>query len=424
MSKITFKKIFTILSVVALLATAGFGCKGLSTEEQQAIKSISLEYWTVADDVDEINKMVAKYTAVRPYLHITVRQLRENEIYSRLTEALSEDKGPDIISISNRDIKAYLSKLSTMPSVIKDTTVKVIATNLRTETTVSIANLSMPTVSQIDNEYIQAVKQDVVYQDKIYGLPLSLDTLAVYYNKDILDRAGVAEPPKDWTDFQAAVKKITKYDKDGKITQSGVAIGLGTNVVGFDDILYLLFAQSGLYFTDSNGYAVFSAGGNELSAAVVKVMDFYTDYANKNKDVYSWDSSFGTSLEEFIRGKVGFYFGYSGDLKTIKSQAPQLNVRLLSMFQLNSASPINSANYWVQSVVKKSKNQNEAWALVNYLTHSTETKTYLDAANRPTALRAYITAQNQDDDLKPFSSQVLVAKNWYKGKEYATAKTA
>jgi multiple sugar transport system substrate-binding protein len=415
-------KILTLIFVITMLT--GFGCKGLSKDDKQAIKTVSLEYWTVADDVDELKKLINVYGAARPYLKISVRQLRESELYSRLVEALSEDKGPDIVSVHNRSLAAYRSKLAIMPSSVSDSTVTVINGKLRKETIVNSLTVLMPTLSQIDSEYVGVVKDDVIYQKEIYGLPLSLDVMAVYYNKDLLDRAGVAEPPKDWTEFQAAVKKITKYDKDGKIVQSGTALGLGSNVIGFDDILYMLFAQTGLSFTDSSGYVVFNGGTGSLTNSVVKVMDFYTDYANKNKDVYSWDSNMGNSLEEFVRGKAGFYFGYSSDLKTIKSQAPQLNVRVMPMLQLNKNNPVNVASYWLQTVTKKSTNQNEAWALINYLTHSSETKKYLDATGRPTALRAFITAQNQDLKLKPFSSQVLIAKNWYKGKSYEIAKTA
>jgi len=419
-----FNKILTIVLITVFLASAGFGCKGLSTEEKQAMKKVKLEYWTVNDDVDELRKIINEFKAVRPYIEVTLRQVRKEELYPRLIEELAEDKGPDIISVNNKQLSYYQSKLSSMPPAVQDTTVKVIDGKLRNETIVNKQNIPMPNVNQVDREYVKAVKEDVVKGGKIYGLPLSLDTMAIYYNKDLLDRSGVAQPPKNWVEFQKAVKKITKYDSDGKVLQAGTAMGLGSNVKGFDDILYMLFEQSGLKFTDSNGYMAFGGNSRSLAKSTLKVMNFYTDYANKNKDVYSWDSNMGNSLEEFIRGKVGFYFGYKRDMKTIKSQAPQLNVRVMPMLQLNESKKFNSADYWVQSVVKKSEHKNEAWNLVNFLTHSKATKKYLDATKRPTALRAYINEQKKDPELKPFASQVLIAENWYEGKEYKKAQKA
>jgi len=64
--------------------------------------------------------------------------------------------------------------------------------------------------------------------------------MALFYNKDLLDQAGVPEPPKNWEDFQKAVKKLTKFDKkSGKILQSGTSLGTGNNIAGFEDLLYI-----------------------------------------------------------------------------------------------------------------------------------------------------------------------------------------
>ena len=99
MLKKYFKKVAFFVVLASLLPVAGFGCKGLTGEQKQAIKPVSLEYWTVFDDVDEIQKIAKRYTAQRSYLSVNIKQLREDELYSRLVEALADDNGPDIISV-------------------------------------------------------------------------------------------------------------------------------------------------------------------------------------------------------------------------------------------------------------------------------------------------------------------------------------
>ena len=94
------------------------------------------------------------------------------------------------------------------------------------------------------------------------------------------------------------------------------------------------------------------------------------------------------------------------------------------MLQLNPEQPINVANYWVQSVLDKSKNKNEAWGLLNFLAHSKATKDYLDQSGRPSALRTYIAGQLDNTELYPFVSQVLISDSWYKGKDYDTTVRA
>lgn len=428
MSKVKF--FIPLFALTAILVTVGFGCKGLSQAEQAATKPVVLEMWTVFDDVDAIKNLITKFKAERPYLTINVRQLRPEELYPRLVEALAEDKSPDIISVQNHSIKAYQTKLSSMPGSVPDTTVRMVKKTVGVETVVNTQNYNLPTINQIDKEYVQTVKRDVVVDGKIYGLPLSLDTMAIYYNKDLLDRAGIPEAPKTWEEFQKAVQKLNKYNKTtGKIVQSGTALGTGNNIPSFDDILYIFLKQSGVDIFDRvNGRPVINmvakTGNDEEVPAVYKVLDFYTDYADPTRDTYSWNDEMDNALDRFVNGSVGFFFGYSFHHKIIKARAPQMNLAVIPMLQLNEETPVNAANYWVQCVPQKSKNPNEAWNLIRYLAYSKANKDYLDATKRPTALRNYISSQSEVLELAPFVSQALAADNWYRGKNYEAAVKA
>lgn len=419
------KRISFFIGLASVLLLAGFGCQGLSKQQVAATKSVTLEFWTVFDDVDAIQAQIDKYKASRPYLTINLKQLRAEELYPRLLEALAEDKGPDIISVRNRWMRFYQPKLSAMPTAVPDTTVLTEKKTLGVQTTVTTVNVNLPTAIQIDREYVQAVKNDVIMDGKIYGLPLSLENMALFYNKDLLDQAGVAEPPKNWEEFQVAVKKLTKFDKKtGKILQSGVGMGTGNNIPGFEDLLYVLFKQSNVAFVNKTGFATFNTvSGGQVNPSI-SVMNFYTDFANSARDTYTWNEEMGNALDQFVNGSLAFFFGYSYHYPAIKARAPQLNVAILPMLQLNPEQPINVANYWVQTVLDKSKNKNEAWGLLNFLAHSKATKDYLDQSGRPSALRTYIAGQLDNTELYPFVSQVLISDSWYKGKDYDTAVRA
>ena len=422
--------LFSIAVICAVLMLSGFGCKGLSKEQQAATKPIDLEYWTVYDDVEELNTQIASYVATRPYLKVTVRQLRADELYDRLTEALSEDKGPDLISVHARDLKKFQSKLASMPPSFVDTTV-VNQKNIvgQVETIVNTRPVALPTAFQIDREFLQTVKKDVIIDNKIYGLPLSLDTMAIYYNKDLLDRSQIAEPPITWEQFQDAARKISKFNLEtGRLVQSGAALGASGNIIGVDDILYVLFKQSAVDMISRDNRAIFNIApqglGSGIESPAMSVMTFYTDFANPTRDTYSWNEIMDDSLESFIQGKTAFFFGYSYHNAQIKSRAPQLNYGILPMIQLDPNNPVNVANYWAQCVVGKSKNQNEAWGLINYLTRSSAAEQYLNNTKRPTALRYLIDKQKEDLDLQPFVSQSLISDNWYRGSNYSAAEQA
>jgi multiple sugar transport system substrate-binding protein len=60
--------------------------------------------------------------------------------------------------------------------------------------------------------------------DGYFGLPRDFQTIVLFYNKDMFDKAKVAYPTDKWTwdDLRAAAKKLTKdINGDGKIDQYG-----------------------------------------------------------------------------------------------------------------------------------------------------------------------------------------------------------
>ena len=94
------------------------------------------------------------------------------------------------------------------------------------------------------------------------------------------------------------------------------------------------------------------------------------------------------------------------------------------MPQLDPNKPKNVANYWVESVSKKSKAPNEAWDFISFITRAEQSDAYAERMRKPTALRASIDKQLQNPDLAPFAAQVLSAQSWYRGRNPEAADSA
>lgn len=413
------------ISLIMTLVLAGFGCKGLSADQAAAIKPVTLNYWTVFENVDELKRLATEYQALHPQITVKIRQVRYDEFDQSFINALADDVQPDIVSIHTRWLRAYTGRLATMPA---QTTIGklVVKNSITKETEVLFDNFALPTVETIKRDYLAAVPEDAIIKNKIYGLPLSVDTLAVFYNKDLLDKAGFAEPPKGWDDFVEAVKRITKLDKDGKIVQSGASLGTGENIDNSFDIVSALIAQNGVTLATPEGVVSFAAGVQKAGAVhpTLQALNFYTDFARPTKEVYSWNAEQGDAFNAFSRGKTGFYIGFAYDYERLKSRAPDLNFAVLPLFQLNKNAPANMANYWLQSVVKKSKNQNEAWDFIRYISTAENLKKYSAATKIPSPLRSHLKDEQADPILAPFADQLLVAKNWYRGQDVSAAEAA
>ncbi|OGH85873.1 MAG: hypothetical protein A2493_02395 [Candidatus Magasanikbacteria bacterium RIFOXYC12_FULL_33_11] len=420
-----FKKISVLSLLSIFLLTAGFGCKSVSQTEQASIKAVKLSYWTVYNDMDELRALAQQYTQRYPHVSINIKQVKYEEFDSLFTNALADDVGPDIVSQHVRWLRKNQSRLLPAPGVTKMHRI-VIANNFSKEQQFLTDSNALPSASYIKNNYVQTVYDDVVLDKQIYGLPLSMDTLSIFYNQDLLDRAGIAEAPKNWNVFAEDVQKLTKFNSIGDIIQSGAALGTANNINAATDIIAMFIMQSGLKVASGNT-VTFAAGidkAQDRNVSILSALDFYTDFARPTKEVYSWNEKKGDALDEFVRGRVGFYFGYSYDFATIKQRAPQMNLRIMPMLQLDPENPSNVANYWVESVVQKTKYPNEAWDFVRFITSPENVAKYTEKIVSPSPIRAQITLQQEDENLGPFATQALFAENWYKGKDVDAVATS
>jgi len=425
------KKII-FLSLFIFLTTAGLGCKGLSADEQEAIKPITLDYWRVYDDSDSFADIITAYNALHPNVTINYKKLRPEEFETELINALAEDRGPDMFSIQNTWITAYQSKILPMPASVRVVSQHTEGTYQK-KLVVDISNVPTPTAKQIQDAYVGAVAADVIRPEinaqgqsvkTIWGLPLAVDTLVLYYNKTMLDAAGIAEPPKNWEDFQKAVKSLSKISPENKILQSGVALGTSKNVLRSADILALLMMQNGTIMAGENNYPTFNLMPQEVklpTTPAAQALQFYTDFANSTKEVYSWNAEMPESLDAFVRGQTAFFFGYAYHLPFIRARAPKLNFNIVSVPQVNSQAPVNFASYWVETVSKKTAHPNESWDFILFSSKAENVVKYLEKVKKPTALRALIAGQKEDPDLQAFASEILTAKSWYLGKDTAKA---
>jgi len=409
---------FIVLALGVLVL--GVGCK----DDPAQIRPVTITYWTIFDDASAIKSHASEYKKIHPHVSVNVRQVRYGEFDRLLVNALADDVGPDVISVHSRWLKKYQNRLAPMPQKTQVTKVEVAGKYFKETVVTPIVNV-MPSVSEIASRYIQTVADDVVVGGKVYGLPLSVDTLGLYYNRELLDKAGIPEPPTTWAEFMRAVEAGTRFDSSGNIIQSGVALGGAHNIDNAPDLLALLMMQNNLDVV-KRGRATFAQGLEKprQSHPALESLRFYTDFARPTKKVYSWNEKKDDALDEFVKGRSVFYFGFAFDQGRIATLAPQMDVGILPVPQLSSDSGVNVANYWVQSVTKKSTHQDEAWDFLRYISSQEGVKIYTKRTNRPSPYRAHIEEQREIKELEPFVTQLLTAKNWYTGRDVDAAEGA
>lgn len=422
------KKYLPLLVLIAALPAVGLGCRSNVVAEP-----ITLEYWRVFDNSDALDEVILAYRASHPHVTINVKKFRFEEYEQEIVEALAEDRGPDIFSIHNTWIGKYEPKIEPLPPTVT-TIERTVSPGFGSDPVNEQITKKSLTTSDISRGFIDVVAKDVIRpndkgETRIWGLPLGVDTLVMFYNRDILNRAGIATAPDNWNDFLAAVSKITRLDSAGNIIVGGAALGTADNIIRFSDIMSVLMMQNGAIMTNAANQATFHLIPNTFTSRSfvpgIEALRFYTDFAQPTKNAYSWNNDMPDSLEAFMQERVAFFFGYSYHIPLLRAQAPGLRWEVAPIPQADAQNnEVNFANYWVETVSKKSEHVDEAWNFIQFASSSRQVPKYLSKTGKPTALRSLIDEQREDPALSPFAGQLLTAQSWYRGSDVATAEAA
>ena len=95
----------------------------------------------------------------------------------------------------------------------------------------------------------------VSFEGKRYGMPWILDTMYLFYNKDMLAKAGIAGPPKTWAELAADAKTL----KAKKIVEYPIVWSWAQAEALVCNYTTLLSAYGGSFYKD--GKPVFDQGG-------------------------------------------------------------------------------------------------------------------------------------------------------------------
>jgi multiple sugar transport system substrate-binding protein len=364
-------------------------------------QSVTLQFWGVYDGQDAFASLIRKYEATHKNVKVIYRVFSYADYERELINALAAGSGPDIALIDHTWLAKHGDKLQPMP-----------------QGKISGTDTSFMTPRQFQEEFVDVTYADLVFGNQIYGLPLYVDTLAMYYNKDLLNSEGITKPPEDWEAFNENVEKMTRYDASGNIVQSGTALGTARNINRSTDILMLLMLQSGVQMVNEDRTsATFTRSVQNINVGEI-ALRYYTDFANPDKRTYSWNNSQHYSVDAFTEGTVGIMFNYAHQVDILRNKAPRLNFAVAPVPQAGSTA-VTYANYWAPAVTVNSKAANEAWQFITYMTSRAGALDYLSVSRRPSARRDIIDQQKDDPDLGVFARQALTASSWFQADKTA-----
>ena len=357
-------------------------------------EQIELVWWKTFQDSSDVNALIEEYQKYRP--NVTIKYSKKNiaDYEQELLNAIASGNSPDIFTIHNDWLPKHIDKMAPMPA-------------------------NMMSERQYKEQFVDAAAYDLIKDGKIYGIPLAVDVMAMYYNKDILGSAGIFTPPTTWPEVVSAVQKITRQDNSGNFVRSGIGMGAGSNVNRAADILMLLMLQNGTVFYNENFTSArfdqqIRVGDQSFNPGAT-ALDFYTQFARPSKKAYTWNTKTDNSVDAFAQGKLAMMLSYSYMLPTIKDKAPNLNWGVVAMPQVdNTGLKVNYANYWAEGVSKTSTKQEYAWDFLKFVSQRDVLRKYYDKVKAPSSRKDLLAEQSKDTELGVFADAAITARSVYK----------
>jgi multiple sugar transport system permease protein len=172
-------------------------------------------------------------------------------------------------------------------------------------------------------EFYPACWQEGSLNRVIYTVPMNTDSRALFYNEDLLIRAGYvdergrARPPRDWDELQEYAVKLTERDAQGNIQVLGFAPNLGNSW------LYLYGWQNGGAFMSADGRTCTLA-----EPAIVEALRYITgvyDALGGVEKVDVFQSRVYTTIgDPFIKGQLAMAINVDQWLNGISDYGPNL----------------------------------------------------------------------------------------------------
>ncbi len=220
----------------------------------------------------------------------------------------------------------------------------------------------------------------VTRNGKIYGMPWLMDVKYFMYNKDMLEKAGIAAPPVTWEELVEQAQVI----KEKGIAEFPIIWSWPQKEGAVCDFTVLLFGNGGA-FLDANGKPVFN---DDKGVQVLTWMKKTLDDGLSNPSSVSSDEN--AVRDAFIAGKAAFavnwLFQFSDSNDASKSQiVGQAALAPMPVFAAGAAAGVKGASVDGSSafaIMATSPYADQTWKFLTYLA-SNEVQTQYSAEMLP-----------------------------------------
>lgn len=241
---------------------------------------VTITYWQYffQSKITLVDQLIKQFETQNPGIRVVHEHFPYDTYNQKVASAVPAGQGPDVINLFYGWVPLYVDSGYLQP----------------------LPPDAFP-VLEIEREFVPMVRNSK-FDGKYWALPTAVRSLSLFYNDDLLARAGVARAPVTWDEFISAAERTTVRDAQGRITTEGFGVAPG----GQDHHLIreVLFRQFGA--------SPYSPDGRRVTYATpqgVEAFKFYTDMITRHKiGVIDFFPGANGYRNAFIAGRAAMIF--------------------------------------------------------------------------------------------------------------------
>lgn len=360
------------LIAVALASTSACGGGGDSSSSSQEQTTITVWAWESL-----VQKSVAGFEKEHPNIKVDVVNAgTNNDEYTAFSNAIAAGSGaPDLIQLDYNAVPqyAYMDALTDLSEFGGD---------------------------KLLSKFTTGAKSGVTVEGTMYGMPMGTGPMALFYNSDVFQKAGITEAPTTWDEYYEAAKAIRALGDNYYITSDSGDAGFA---------LSMIWLAGGQPFTVDGNSVTIDLVNDPGVQTWAKFWQRLIDEDLINTSTVGWSEEWYTSLND---GTIASLMtGAWMPITLENSVADAAGKYRVANTPTPNGEAVNSENGGgALAVVKGSKNAEAAYEFAKYIAVGGGNKTFTEGGSFPpdTATLENSDYLNQTSDY--FGGQKVNAK--------------
>lgn len=382
--------VFLALALGGLMLFAIF--RGFGSEPNPY--GTSVEIWGTLDSAGFRSALTTLTDADENFRVVSYVRKNPETFRDELVNAIAERRGPDAIVLSDDLLISERAKILPIPY-----------------TTMSER---MVRDTYVDGAEIFSLS------DGTYGFPFGVDPLVMYWNRDLFGSNGLAAPPSTWEVLTAVtVPSLVRIVTSPSYTieQAALAFGEYSNVSHARSILLTLLMQAGSALITEAEYS-YDVRLNQSSAQGTRApaeaaLDFYTQFANPARPMYTWNRSLPTDRNAFLAEDLALYFAPGSEYASLQAGNPNLNFDAAQVPQGSGVTIKKShGRFYSLAMLRSSDNVQGTYAALAQLSAAQSAQTIVEGVGIAPVHREILVRGNADPFRQTMYSMALIARGF------------